>query len=132
MESDENVSMQISCSYQLHLFQFSQDDLLQSSRLLNKELKGLIAIFECYPEAIVHKTSNSSVDTSFLSGENHYHVKDRTLETVMLFAMEFGICPDLMERVHCINLIGKEIRRSQNDPDWIFPAGDILVSFSQV
>lgn len=62
---------------------------------------------------------------------NALYDSGRSLDTVILIAKDFGICPALLDRTGCINIIGQEIRRSQNDPDWVFPAGDILVSFSQ-
>ncbi len=111
---------------------FLQSDLLSSSRLLHRELRTLLSIFECYPAAPSSKYLGANIETNHSFGDGHTSIRDRTLETIILFAKEFGICPQLMDRVQCISIIGKEIRRSQNDPDWVCPVSDILVSFSQV
>jgi hypothetical protein len=99
--------------------EFAPDDLLAASRLLHRELRAVRAVFEGYPSC----ARRHGRDTARSSD-------GRSLDTVVLLAKDFGICPSLMDRTQCIHIIGQEIR-SQNDPDWVCQDADISVSFSQ-
>ena len=79
--------------------QFTQDDLLAASKLLNKELKVLQSIFECYPSfSSTARASRMINSNGAVKGSRHAETCATYLTFNMYLRSFFGYCNIICER----------------------------------
>ncbi len=85
----------------------------------------LQAIFECYPATSV-RPPQPQIEQSHHSALSLIP-RYRTVDSMIMFAKDFNICPQLIELPQYISLLTQELKR-----DTVASNNNLLISFSQV